>query len=135
MDDSLKGLKKSMDASTFSQLNFTEQHRKGIRDKISKSDDSEEDILLAVMQLLVYEKTGYELVNFLRGRGIRKFEDNEGSLYALLHKLEQDGSLQSGWNESTIKYYQLNNKGRKLLRKTEKQSTTKRFNRKGLVEG
>lgn len=135
MDDRLKGLKKSMDASTFSELKFTEQHRKGIRDKISKSDDSEEDILLAVMQLLVHEKTGYELVNFLRGRGIRKFEDNEGSLYALLHKLEQDGSLQSGWNESTIKYYQLNNKGRKLLRKTEKQSTTKRFTRKGLVEG
>ena len=130
MDDRLKGLKKSMNNTTFSQLNFTEQLRKGVRDRISKSNESEEDILLAVMQLLVQEKTGYELVNFLRGRGIRKFEDNEGSLYALLHKLEQDGSLQSGWNESTIKYYQLNNKGRKLLRKTEKQ-----FTWKGLVEG
>ena len=135
MDDRLKGLKKSMNASTFSQLNFTEQHRKEIRNKISKSDDSEEDILLAVMQLLVHEKTGSELVKFLRGRGIRKFEDNEGSLYALLHELEQDGCSQSSWSESTIKYYQLNNKGRKLLRKIEKQSTTKRFTWKGLVEG
>jgi hypothetical protein len=135
MDDRLKGLKKSMNNTTFSQLNFTEQHRKGVRDKISKSNESEEDILLAVMQLLVQEKTGYELVTFLRGRGIRKFEDNEGSLYALLHQLEQEGCLQSGWNESTIKYYQLNNKGRKILRKTEKQSTSKRTTRKRLVEG
>lgn len=135
MDDRLKGLKKSMNNTTFSQFNFTEQHRKEIRDKISKNDNSEEDILLAVMELLVHEKTGSELVRFLGGRGIRKFEDNEGSLYSLLHKLEQDDCLQSRWNESTTKYYQLNNKGRKLLRKTEKQSTTKRFTWKGLVEG
>ena len=36
------------------------------------------------MQLLVEEKTGYELMQFLHGRGIRKFEDNEGSLYTLV---------------------------------------------------
>ncbi|WP_186670674.1 PadR family transcriptional regulator [Sporosarcina sp. BP05] len=135
MDDRLKGLKNSMNNTTFSQLNFSEQHRKGIREKISKSDSSKEEILLAVMQLLVQEKTGYELVNFLRGRGIRKFEDNEGSLYVLLHQLEQDDCLQIGWNELTVKYYQLNNKGKKLLRKTEQQATTKRFTWKGLVEG
>ena len=92
MENRLKGLKKSMDDTAFSQLHFTEQHRKKIRAKISETDDS---VLLAVMQLLVEEKTGYELVQFLRGRGIRKFEDNEGGLYALLHQLEQDGCLQS----------------------------------------
>jgi len=135
MDDRLKGLKKSMDTTIFSQINFTKQHRKGIQEKISKSDENEEDILLAVMQLLVYKKTGYELVNLLRGRGIRKFEDNEGLLYMQLHQLEKEGCLQSSWNELNVKYYQLNNKGRKLLGKTEKQSTTKRFIRKGLVEG
>ena len=121
MENRLKGLKKSMDDTTFSQLHFTEQHRKEIRAKISETDES---VLLAVMQLLVEEKTGYELVQFLRGRGIRKFEDNEGSLYALLHQLEQDGCLQSSWNEAAVKYYQLNNKGNKLLRKMEKQSTS-----------
>jgi len=135
MDDRLKGLKKSMDTTIFSQINFTEQHRKGIQEKISKSFENEEDILLAVMQLLVHEKTGYELVKLLSGRRIRKFEDNEGMLYMQLHQLEQDGCLQSSWNESNVKYYQLNNKGRKLLGKTEKQSTTKRFTWKGLVEG
>ena len=47
--------------------------------------DSEEDTLLAIMQLLVQKKKrANELGNFLRGRGIRKFEDNEGSLYTLV---------------------------------------------------
>lgn len=132
MENRLKGLKKSMDDTAFSQLQFTEQHRKEIRVKISETDDS---VLLAVMQLLVEEKTGYELVQFLQGRGIRKFEDNEGSLYALLHQLEQDDCLQSSWTEATVKYYQLNNKGNKLLRKMEKQSSSRRFTLKDIVEG
>lgn len=132
MENRLKGLKKSMDDTVFSQLHFTEQHRKEIRTKIGETDDS---VLLAVMQLLVEEKTGYELVQFLQGRGIRKFEDNEGSLYALLHQLERDECLQSSWNEAAVKYYQLNNKGNKLLRKMEKQPSSKRFTLKDIVEG
>ncbi len=132
MENRLRGLKKSLDDAAFSQLHFTEQHRKEIRAKISETDDS---VLLAVMQLLVEEKTGYDLVQFLQGRGIRKFEDNEGSLYALLHQLERDGCLQSSWNEAAVKYYQLNNKGNQLLRKMEKQSSGRRFTLKDIVEG
>jgi hypothetical protein len=135
MEDRLKKLKKSMDKTTFTEINFTEEHRKEIRGKLSKENESEDDIFLAVMQLLVEEKTGFELVKFLRGRGIRKFEDNEGILYTLLHQLEQDGCLQSSWNESNVKHYRLNNKGRKLLRKSEQQSTNKRFAFKELIEG
>ncbi|WP_203248773.1 PadR family transcriptional regulator [Sporosarcina beigongshangi] len=131
MENRLKGLKKSMDDTAFSQLQFTEQHRKEIRAKISETDDS---VLLAVMQLLVEEKTGYELVQFLGGRGIRKFEDNEGNLYTLLHQLERDGCLQSSWNEAT-KFYRLNNKGIKRLGKMEKQSSSRRFTLKDIVEG
>ena len=132
MENRLKRLKKSMDHTAFNQLQFTEQHRKEIRAKISETDDS---VLLAVMQLLVEEKTGYELVQFLQGRGMRKFEDSEGSLYALLHQLERDGCLQSSWNESAVKYYQLNNKGNKLLRKMQKQSSSRRFTLRDIVEG
>ena len=36
--DRLKGLKKTMDDTAFSQLQFTEQHRKEIRTKISRND-------------------------------------------------------------------------------------------------
>ncbi|MFC5587377.1 PadR family transcriptional regulator [Sporosarcina soli] len=127
MDERLKRLRNSMDTTTFSQLNFTEQHRGKIREKISKENDREEDVLFAVMQLLVQEKTGFELVQLLCGRGLRTFEDNEGNLYALLHELEQEGCLHASWNESNVKYYQLSNKGRRRLRTAEKQSTSKLF--------
>lgn len=133
MEERLKKLKKTMDNTTFSELNFTEQHRKAIREKIVK-EENEETIFLAVMQLLIQEKTGYELVKFLRGRGIQKFEENEGIVYTLLHQLEQEGYLNASWNDSHIKHYRLNNKGTKLLRRSEKQSTTKPFAFKELLE-
>lgn len=135
MEERLKRLRKSMDKTTFNQLNFTEQHRKDIREKINKLNVSDEEVLLAVMQLLVHEKTGYELAKHMRGRGIRKFEDNEGFLYTLLHRLEQTNCLQSRWVESEAKHYRLNDRGRKLLRRAEKKITKKRFVLKELLEG
>ncbi len=58
------------------------------------------------------EKTGYELMQLLRGRGIQKFEGDEGSLYTLLHRLEQNRFIQSSWDHAGAKYYQLNDKGK-----------------------
>lgn len=133
MEERLKNLKKSMDQTAFSELTFKEEHRKAIREKIYK-EDKEDTIFLAVMQLLVQEKTGYELVKFLRGRGIRKFEENEGIVYSFLHQLEQEGYLNASWNDSNMKLYRLNNKGTKLLRKSEKQSIAKPFAFKELLE-
>ncbi|WP_144513879.1 PadR family transcriptional regulator [Bacillus sp. FJAT-22090] len=133
MEERLKNLKKTMDETAFAEINFTEEHRKAIRRKMF-NEENEDTIFLAVMQLLIQEKTGYELVKFLRGRGIRKFEENEGIVYTFLHQLEQDGYLCSRWNDSSSKYYQLNNKGTKLLRKSEKGSTTKPFAFKELLE-
>ncbi|MBS4177875.1 PadR family transcriptional regulator [Lederbergia citrea] len=135
MEDRLKNLRKSMEKTTFNQLKFTEQQRKDIREKINKQNESEEDILLAIMQLLVLEKTGFELAKYLRSRGIQKFENNEGLLYTLLHRLEQSGCLQSNWDESAAKHYKLNDKGRKILRKAEKKQTKKRFVLTELLEG
>lgn len=135
MDDRLKKMKKTMDNTLFAQLDFTEQHRKKVHEKISKEYDSENDIFLAVLQLLVHEKSGYELAGLLRGRGIRKFEDNEGILYTYLHRLEQDGCLHSSWKASNIKHYCLSNKGRGLLRSSEKEDANKRFILNRLIEG
>ncbi|WP_066250664.1 PadR family transcriptional regulator [Neobacillus drentensis] len=134
MEERLKNLKKSMDQRVFTQLNFTEKHRRNILGKINQQAENDEDILLAVMQLLVHEKTGFELVKLLRGRGIQKFEDNEGFLYSLLHQLEQSGSIQSSWTEDEAKYYQLTDKGRKVLRKTEKKQNKKQLVLKELFE-
>ncbi|MGE8207491.1 PadR family transcriptional regulator [Heyndrickxia sp. NPDC080065] len=135
MDDRLKNLRKSMEKTVFNQLEFTGQHRKKVREKIYKQYESEEDIFFAVLQLLVSEKTGYELVQSIRGRGIQTFEDNEGFVYTVLHRLEQTGCLQSRWDEHEAKYYQLNNKGRRILQKEEKRLTKNRFILNELFEG
>jgi len=134
MEDRLKNLKKAMDQRVFSQLNFTEKHRKNILGKINQPAENDEDILLAVMQLLVHEKTGFELTKQLRGRGIKKFEDNEGFLYTLLHRLEQSGCIQSCWTEAEAKYYQLTDRGRKVLRKADKRQTNSQVVWKELFE-
>jgi DNA-binding PadR family transcriptional regulator len=134
MEDRLKGLRKSMENTTFKHLSFSDQHRKRVREKINASHEKEEDISLSILQLLSNEKTGYELSQLLRGRGIRKFEGNEGFLYTVLHRLEQNRFIQSSWDHSGAKYYQLNDKGNKMLRKAEKDSTKARFILKGLVQ-
>ncbi|TLS37177.1 PadR family transcriptional regulator [Pseudalkalibacillus caeni] len=134
MDERLKKLKKSMKENTFKGLEFTGEHRLAINEKIRR-EESEEDILLAVMQLLVREKTGFELSKLLRGRGIRKFEGNEGFLYSLLHKLEQKEYLKAIWKDESVKVYLLNNKGRRMLKKAEKKKDGKGFVLKELLEG
>ena len=134
MEDRLKGLRKSMENTTFKHLSFSDQHRKRVREKINASHEKEEDISLAILQLLSNEKTGYELSQLLRGRGIRKFEGNEGFLYTVLHRLEQNCFIQSSWDHEGAKYYQLNDKGRKMLRKAEKNATKVQFILKGLVQ-
>ena len=65
------------------------------------------------------EKSGYELMQLLRGRGIQKFEGDEGSLYTLLHRLEQNRFIQSSWDHAGAKYYQLNDKGNKIAKGRE----------------
>jgi hypothetical protein len=135
MEDRLKNLKKLMDKKTFADLNFSDQHQKAIRQKINQQDENDEDILLAVMQLLVQEKTGHELTGLLRGRGIQRFENNEGFLYTLLHRLEQSGCIQTTWDDSGAKYYWLKDKGRKLLNKAEQKQAKRRFIFKELLEG
>jgi DNA-binding PadR family transcriptional regulator len=135
MENRLKRLKRIMNQKTFSQLTFTEIHRQSIKNKINNQRDKEE-IILSIMQLLSVEKTGYQLANLLRGRGIRSFEDNEGALYILLHSLENKSILQSSWiSKEEAKYYFLTNKGRKLLQQTVKKQTSSKAFFEQLLEG
>lgn len=125
MEERLKGLRKSMKQTTFKQLNFTEQQRKQVHEKIQQRYESEEELLFALLHLLIHEKSGYDLIQLLRARGLQRFEKNEGSLYILLHRLEQVGVIQSSWDDLGGKYYQINHKGSKLLRKAEENSAEK----------
>jgi DNA-binding PadR family transcriptional regulator len=135
VEDRLKNFKKVMDKRTFTELNFSDQHKKVIRKEINQLEVSDDEILLAILQLLVQEKTGHELTGLLRGRGIQKYENNEGFLYTLLHRLEQSGCIETNWDESGAKYYMLKEKGRKLLYKAEQKRTKRRIVFKELFEG
>ncbi|MES9745018.1 PadR family transcriptional regulator [Priestia megaterium] len=134
MDKRLKNLRKTMDREMFAQLKFTENHKKSIQEKIRQETHSDEEILIAMMQLLVQEKTGYQLVGLLQSRGILNFKENEGSLYVILHRLELKGVLTSSWQEDGAKFYQLNKKGRKLLKKVEEQPLSNHISFKEILE-
>ncbi len=124
-----------MDREVFAQLKFTESHKKSIREKIKQATHSDEEILIAIMQLLVQEKTGYQLVSLLQSRGILNFKENEGALYVILHRLELKGILTSNWQEDGAKFYQLNKKGCRLLKKVEEQPLSNHMSFKEIFEG
>ena len=134
MEDRLKKLQKSMEKSTFRELSFSKKMRNEIHRTISKPDESDDVITIALLQLLLHEKTGYELIGLLRARGFKKFEANEGSLYTMLHTLEQKQLIASCWNEEGAKYYQITDKGRKYARRLEKNTFSGRVVIKGLLE-
>ncbi|WP_100330130.1 PadR family transcriptional regulator [Bacillus xiapuensis] len=123
MEEQLKKLKKSQQRELFHELKFTEELRQSIHRAIQTEKD--EDILLAILQLLVQEKTGFELLNHLRGRGIKRFDENEGFLYTFLHSLEQKRYISSQWDKEQNKKYSLSSKGRKLLNKAETEANFK----------
>ncbi|WLR57411.1 PadR family transcriptional regulator [Mesobacillus subterraneus] len=133
MENRLNKLRKSMEKSTFNELSFSEKMRKEIHKQINMPDERDEVVTLAILQLLLHEKTGYELTGLLRSRGFKKFEDNEGSLYTILHTFEQKRLIASCWNEEGAKLYQLIDKGRKYLRKLEKNAASGRIVMKGLL--
>lgn len=135
MEDRLKNFKNAMKRTVLKDLNFTEEHKKSIRNQIKQLPaTSEEDILLAVFQLLKQKRTGFELSRLIRARGIKKFENEEGFLYMSLHKFEHKGYLNTYWDEPDIKYYQLSSKGIKLLNTIENTSYGKAYFLKEILE-
>ena len=135
MEERLKGLRQSMKKTIYQDLHFTNQLQNRVLEKIHKQKETDEEIILAIMQLLISEKNGYELSKLLRGRGIKRFEDNEGFLYTIIHRLEQQQYICSRWDEDSGKLYLLNDKGRKVMQKAEKQQQRKQIIFRELLEG
>ncbi|WP_210366619.1 PadR family transcriptional regulator [Bacillus sp. REN3] len=133
MEKRLRKLRNAMGESTFKGLAFSDRIRKQVHQDIQKLNENEEDITIAILHLLHHRKTGYELISLLRARGIRKFEDREGSLYTLLHQMEQNRLLSAIW-EDDAKLYQISDRGRKLIRKAEKKISTQRYISNDLLE-
>ncbi|WP_171050944.1 PadR family transcriptional regulator [Bacillus sp. BHET2] len=134
MEDRLKRLRSAMDRGSFQQMPFTEEKKRMINRGINCSRENDQDILVHILQLLQKEKNGHELLNNLRARGIKKYEERQGFLYTVLHKMEQDRMLESYWVEGE-KRYMISKQGRKHLQHIEQGDHRKRYSFKGLLEG
>jgi DNA-binding PadR family transcriptional regulator len=69
---------------------------------------------LVTLTLLETPRYGYDLVRLLSRSG---FEVEEGTLYPILRRLEQQGTLSSAWDTNGVrprKYYALSDSGRVL---------------------
>ena len=75
---------------------------------------------------LLNEKScyGYELIKMLKQRSNNVFELKEGTLYPILHKLENDSLIRSFNQEvsgRTRRYYAITDKGAKVLAKQKEE--------------
>lgn len=69
---------------------------------------------------------GYQMIKLLKEKSENVFELKEGTLYPILHGLEEKGFISSYWDESTTKkrkYYAITKEGKKYL-KDRKQEWT-----------
>lgn len=68
--------------------------------------------------LLESNMYGYEMIKTLSQRSENVFELKEGTLYPILHSLEENNFITSYWDESTgkkRKYYSITKEGKKHL--------------------
>lgn len=62
---------------------------------------------------------GYQMIQILKEKSENVFELKEGTLYPILHGLEEKGFISSYWDESTAKkrkYYAITKEGKKHLK-------------------
>ena len=86
--------------------------------QIDKSLLSGSTTLLLLQLLSEKEMYGYEMIDTLRTRSSNVFELKAGTLYPLLHSLEEKGFLESYEKEAagkTRKYYEITREGRRHL--------------------
>lgn len=87
------------------------------------------DIKVLLLSLLSKKNMyGYQLIKELQEMSNNYFILKEGSLYPLLHSLEQDNLITSYWeeteNQRKKKYYSLTENGKKVLNDEKKEWKT-----------
>ena len=96
--------------------------------KISKELIKGSTALLVLSVLREGDLYGYRIIKELEDRSEKVFELKEGTLYPILHALEQENCLEAYWQEfdgRKRKYYHITKKGLKKL--AEKQSEWKLY--------
>jgi DNA-binding PadR family transcriptional regulator len=85
--------------------------------KIDKGLIGGSTVLLILTLLDEADKYGYEIIKELDNRSDKTFQFKEGTLYPVLHKLENKGYIKSymtkGETGRQRKYYQITKKGKK----------------------
>ena len=87
--------------------------------KISKELVKGSTATLVLSVLKGKDMYGYVIIKEIALRSEQVFELKEGTLYPILHALEQEGCLESYWDEfenRKRKYYHLTRKGEKRLK-------------------
>jgi DNA-binding PadR family transcriptional regulator len=87
--------------------------------KIDKGLIGGSTVLLVLTLLNESDKYGYEIIKELEIRSDKTFQFKEGTLYPVLHKLENDGFVKSyiakGETGKERRYYQITKNGKKQL--------------------
>lgn len=89
---------------------------------VDKSLISGSTTMLILRLLEEKEMYGYEMIEDLRSKSNAVFELKAGTLYPLLHGMEEKGMVESYEKEvlgKTRKYYSLTKNGKKILRAKE----------------
>lgn len=85
--------------------------------------------LLVLSLLATGDKYGYEMINILESRSDKTFTLKEGTLYPILHSLEQAGAVKAYDKEAPSgrnrRYYHITKKGGRLL--SDKRAEWKAF--------
>lgn len=87
--------------------------------KISKELMKGSTATLVLSVLASEDMYGYRIVRELERRSENVFSLKEGTLYPILHLLEEEGCVQSYWQEvenRKRKYYHITRKGKSMLR-------------------
>ena len=85
-----------------------------IRDPRTEAELRRGVLQLVALALLEEPRYGYELVRLLGQAG---FDTEEGTLYPILRRFEEQGALESTWDTSRTrprKYYRLSVEGKKV---------------------
>ena len=83
---------------------------------------------MLVLSLLQEENMyGYQMIKRLSEKSNNLFDLQEGTLYPILHGLEEKGLIESYWDETTSKkrkYYCITKKGKKSLKEKKEEWIT-----------
>lgn len=129
MDDRLKNLKKAMNESVFSKVEFTATHQRRVQQQLNDSQLEQR-----ILSLLVDKKSGIELTQLLHVKGVQEIFNNEGVIYSILHEQESKGHIISQWDDAGMKCYQLTNRGLKWLRSQNREKKTLFARKQQLLE-